>query len=45
METQKTPNSQSNLKNRAGRNQDPCFQTILHSYSNQNTDTGTKVDL
>ena len=37
METQKTPNSQSNLevKKRSWRNQTPWLQTILQSYSNQ----------
>ena len=37
METQKTPNSQSNLegKKRSWRNQAPRLQTVLQSYSNQ----------
>ena len=37
METQKTPNSQSNLegKKRSWRNQAPRLQTILQSYRNQ----------
>ena len=37
METQKSPNSESNLegKNRSWRNQTPLLQTILQSYSNQ----------
>ena len=37
METQKTPNSQSNLEKekRSWRNQTPQLQTILQSYSNQ----------
>ena len=37
METQKTPNSQSNLegKKQTWRNQTPWLQTILQSYSNQ----------
>ena len=37
METQKTPNSQSNLENEkwSWRNQAPWFQTILQSYSHQ----------
>ena len=37
METQKTPNSQSNLEKekRSWRNQAPKLQTILQSYSNQ----------
>ena len=37
METQKTPNSQSNLENekQSWRNQAPRLQTILQSYSNQ----------
>ena len=37
METQKTPNSQSNLEKgkRSWRNQAPRLQTILQSYSNQ----------
>ena len=37
METQKTPNSQRNLKNekRSWRNQAPGLQTMLQSYSNQ----------
>ena len=39
METQKTPNSQSNLKKekRSWRNQAPWLQTILQSYSHQNS--------
>ena len=38
METQKTPNSQSNLEKekRNCRNQSPGLQTILQSYSTQN---------
>ena len=41
METQKTPNSQSNLEKEkwSWRSQAPQLQTILQSYSNQ--DTGT----
>ena len=37
LETQKTPNSQSNLEkeNQSWRNQAPRLQTILQSYSNQ----------
>ena len=37
METQKTPNSQSNLMNekQSWRNQAPGLQTMLQSYSNQ----------
>ena len=37
METQKTPNSQSNLEKekRSWRNQAPGLQTVLQSYSNQ----------
>ena len=37
METQKTPNSQSNLdkEKRSWRNQAPRLQTLLQSYSNQ----------
>ena len=37
MDTQKTPNSQSNLEKekRSWRNQAPGLQTILQSYSNQ----------
>ena len=37
MESQKTPNSQSNLEkeNQSWRNQAPRLQTILQSYSNQ----------
>ena len=37
METQKTPNSQSNLEKvkQSWRNQAPRLQTILQSYSNQ----------
>ena len=37
METQKTPNSQSNLegKKQSWSNQNPCLQSILQSYSNQ----------
>ena len=39
METQKTPNSQSNLekKNLSWRNQAPPLQTILQSYNNQDS--------
>ena len=39
METQKTPNSQSNLENEklSWRNQAPRLQTILQSYSNQDS--------
>ena len=39
METQKTPNSQSSLegKKRSWRNQAPGLQTILQSYSNQDS--------
>ena len=39
METQKTPNSQSNLEKekRSSRNQAPGLQTILQSYSNQDS--------
>ena len=39
METQKTPNSQSNLENEkwSWRNQAPCLQTILQSCSNQDS--------
>ena len=39
METQKTPNSQSNLEKekQSWRNQAPWFQTILQSYSHQNS--------
>ena len=39
METQKTPNSQSSLegKKRSWRNQSPWLQTILRSYSNQDS--------
>ena len=39
METQKTPNSQSNLEKvkRSWRNQAPRLQTILQSYSNQDS--------
>ena len=39
METQKTPNSQSNLEKekRSQRNQAPGLQTILKSYSNQDS--------
>ena len=44
METQKTLNSQSNLKKekRSWRNQAPGLQTILQSYSNQNSMTLAK---
>ena len=35
METQKTPNSQSNLEKEKWSNQAPRLQTILQSYSNQ----------
>ena len=39
VETQKTPNSQINLEkeNWSWRNQAPCLQTILQSYSNQDS--------
>ena len=39
METQKTPNSQSNLEKekRSWRNQAPWLQTILQNYSHQNS--------
>ena len=39
METQKTPNSQSNLEKGkwSWRNQSPWLQTILQSYSNQDS--------
>ena len=39
METQKTPNSQSSLEGKKWslRNQTPWLQTILQSYSNQDT--------
>ena len=39
METQKTPNSQSNLEKEkwSWRNQAPWLQTILQSYTNQNS--------
>ena len=39
METQKTPNSQSNLEKEKWnwRNQAPRLQTILQSYSNQDS--------
>ena len=39
METQKTPNSQSNLMNekQSWRNQAPGLQTMLQSYSNQDS--------
>ena len=39
IETQKTPNSQSNLEKekRSWRNQAPWLQTILQSYSNQDS--------
>ena len=39
MATQKTLNSQSNLEKEKGswRNQSPCLQTILKSYSNQDS--------
>ena len=39
METQKTPNSQSNLEKekRSWRNQAPGLQTILQNYSNQDS--------
>ena len=39
METQKTPNSQSNLEKekRSWRNKAPQLQTILQSYSNQDS--------
>ena len=39
METQKTPNSQSNLEKekQSWRNQAPGLQTILQSYSNQDS--------
>ena len=39
LETQKTPNSQSNLEKekQSWRNQAPALQTILQSYSNQHS--------
>ena len=39
METQKTPNSQSNFEREKGnwRNQAPRLQTTLQSYSNQDS--------
>ena len=39
MERQKTPNNQSNLEKEkwSWRNQAPELQTLLHSYSNQDT--------
>ena len=37
METQKTPNSQSNLEKEKRRNQAPRLQTIPQSYSNQDS--------
>ena len=39
METEKTPNSQSGLEGKkwSWRNQTPGLQTILQSYSNQNS--------
>ena len=39
METRKAPNSQSNLEKKkwSWRNQAPCLQTILQSYSNQDS--------
>ena len=39
METQKTPNSQSNLEKekQSWRNQGPGLQTILQRYSNQDS--------
>ena len=39
MEPQKTPNSPSNLEKekRSWRNQAPCLQTILQSYSNRDS--------
>ena len=39
METQKTPSSQSNPEKAkwCWRKQAPCLQTILQSYSNQNS--------
>ena len=39
METQKTQNSQSNIEKekQSWRNQDPWLQTILKSYSNQDS--------
>ena len=39
METQKTPNSQSNMEKQkqSWRNQAPGLQTILQSYSNQDS--------
>ena len=44
METQKTPNSQSSLegRKRSWRNQAPGLQTILQSYSNQDSMVLTK---
>ena len=39
IETQKTPNSQNNLEKekQSWRNQAPCPQTVLKSYSNQDS--------
>ena len=39
METQKTPNSQTNLEKekRSRRNQSPQLQTIIQNYSNQDS--------
>ena len=55
METQKTPHSQSNLEKekRSWRNQAPKLQTILQSYSNQDsvmlvkelTDQGKRIEI
>ena len=47
METQKTPNSQSNLEKAkwSWRNQTPGFWTILQSYSNQEFGAGRKTEI
>ena len=39
METQITPNNESNLENKeqSWRNQPPCTQTLLQSYNQQNS--------
>ena len=47
METQKTPNSQSSLEKEEWnwRNQPVSLQTILQSYSHQDSMAGTKTEI
>uniref|UniRef100_A0ABI7YQU2 Uncharacterized protein n=1 Tax=Felis catus TaxID=9685 RepID=A0ABI7YQU2_FELCA len=46
MEPQKTPNSQSNLEKekQSWRHRNSRFQVLLQSCSNQDSDSGTKID-